>query len=283
MARQASSTQRRLIRTAVLFAFSTLVLLGFAPQAQAAKVGYSSYYRTVYYLAAPGETNDLRITSSTDSFLISDPNATLTTDKSCKLINSHTVSCSSKYAKLIYVKTNDLDDVVQVQPLTTAMIDCGLGTDTLVTPSPNVKPTGCEQVNPPPPAPVTPPTVTPPAPPLSIVQPVSTMTRRGSVPLTLSCSAEAGGACTGTLVFILLKNAKKSGVHTARRGAPNIIGREKIIVRRGKKRKVKVSMTGKGRRAVKRKKRLKVTAKLTVTQGGQTTTTTQRVTIKAPR
>jgi hypothetical protein len=281
VARQASSSQRRLIRTTVLFAFSTLVLFGLAPQAEAAKVGYSSYFRTVYYLASPGEVSDLRITSGADSVLLSDANATLTTDKSCKVIDSHNVSCYGKYVKLLYVKTGDLDDRVSLQPLTNAMVDCGLGADTLVTPSPNVKPVDCEQINPPaPPVPVTPPAVTPPAPPLSIVQPVSTMTQRGSVPLTLSCSATAGGSCTGTLVFIL---PKKAGVHAARRGAPNIIGRQRIIVRRGKKRRVKVSMTGKGRRTVRRNKRLKVTAKLRVTQNGKTTTTTQRVTIKAPR
>jgi hypothetical protein len=279
----ASSTHREFIRSTVLLAFSVIVLLGLAPQAHAAKVGYSSYYRTVYYLAAPGESNDLRITSGTDSFLVSDPKATLKTDKSCKPIDSHNVSCFSKYAKLIYVKTDDLDDSVSLQPLTSAMVDCGLGNDTLVTASPNVNPAGCEQINPPaPPVPVTPPTVTPPAPPLSIVQPVSTMTRRGNVPVTVSCSAEAGGACTGTLVFIL-PAAQKSGVHAARRGAPNIVGRERIIVRRGKKRQVKVSMTGKGRRAVKRRKRVKVNAKLTVTQNGRTTTSTQQLTIKAPR
>ena len=285
MARQASSTDRRLIRTAVMFAFSTLVLLGLAPQANAAAVGYNFFSRTLYYVGKTGEANNLTITSTADSFVFSDPGATINSGFGCKLVDVHGATCSSKYIKSIYVKTGDLDDTISISPLTTATVDCGTGTDKLLTPSPNVNPVGCELVNPPaaPTLPVTPPTVTPPAPPLSIVQPVSTMSRRGLVPLTLSCSAASSEPCTGTIVFILPKKAKQAGVHAARRGAPNIIGRERIVVRNGKKRRVKVSMTGKGRRAVKRSKRLKVTAKLQVTQGGQTTITTQQVTIKAPR
>jgi hypothetical protein len=278
----ASSIHRNLIRTTVLFAVSVLVLLGFVPRAHGAKVGYSSDYRTIYYLAQPGEANDVKLTSAPDAVLISDPKSTLSPDKGCVLIDSHNARCSGKFVNWLYVNTGDLDDAVSLQPLTAAFVDCGVGTDTLITPNPTVTPIKCEYVNPPAPVPVAPPTVTPVAPPLSIVQPVSTMTPRGNVPLTLSCSA-TGGDCVGTLVFILPKRVTKAGVHTARRGAPNIIGRERIIVRRGKKRRVKVSMTGKGRRTVRRNKRLKVTAKLRVTQNGQTTTTTQRVTIKAPR
>jgi hypothetical protein len=284
VAGNASTTQRNLIRTFILFALSTVVLLGLAPQANAATVGYNAYYRTIYYVAGPGEVNNVTVTATVDSFVISDPDVTLVSDKGCTLVNSHSVTCSGKVVSWLYVKTGDLDDTVSLQPLTTAMVDCGLGTDTLRTPSPNAKPAGCEYVNPPAATvPVTPPAVTPVPPPLSIVQPVATMTPGGSVPLTLDCSAAAEGPCTGTLVFILRPKASKSQVGASRRGAPNIVGREKITVDRGKKRKVKVSMTGKGRGMVKRRKRLKVTAKLQVKQAGQTTTSTQTLTIKAPR
>ena len=75
----------------------------------------------------------------------------------------------------------------------------------------------------------------------------------------------------------------KAQVGAARRGAPNILGREKLTVNNGKKRKVKISMTGKGRSMVKRSKKLKVTAKLKITQGGKTTASTQSLTIRAPR
>ena len=284
MAGNSSITQRKLIHTLVLFALSTIALLGLAPQANAATVGYNSHYRTIYYVAGPGEANNVTITATGTSFVISDPNVTLDPDNGCTLSDGHSAICSGSVVSWLYVRTGDLDDTVSLQPLTAAMVDCGVGTDTLRTPSPNAKPTGCEYVNPPPPtAPVTPPTVTPVPPPLSIVQPVATMTPSGSVPLTLSCSAAAEGPCTGTLVFVLRPKASKSQVGASRRGAPNIVGREKITVDRGKKRKVKVSMTGKGRGMVKRRKRLKVTAKLQVKQAGQTTTSTQALTIKAPR
>ena len=284
MAGNASTTQRNLIRTFIMFALSTVVLLGLAPPANAAKVGYSSYFRTVYYVAAPGEVNNVTIAPSANSFVISDPNVTLVPDNGCTLVDSHSAICSGNVVNWLYVKTGDLDDTVSLPALTAATVDCGVGTDTLRTPSPKAKPTGCEYVNPPAATvPVTPPAVAPVPPPLSIVQPVATMTPRGSVPLTLNCSAAAEGPCTGTLVFILRPKANKSQVGASRRGAPNIVGREKITVDRGKKRKVKVSMTGKGRGMVKRRKRLKVTAKLQVKQAGQTTNSTQTLTIKAPR
>jgi hypothetical protein len=62
-----------------------------------------------------------------------------------------------------------------------------------------------------------------------------------------------------------------------------ILGRERLSVDKGKKRKVKVSMTGKGRSMVQRRKKLKVTAKLVVNQGGKTHVSTTSLTIKAPR
>ena len=76
---------------------------------------------------------------------------------------------------------------------------------------------------------------------------------------------------------------KAGQVGAARRGAPNILGHEKITVARGKKRRVTISMTGKGRSMVKRSKKLKVTAKLKIKQNGKRTTTTQPLTIRAPR
>jgi hypothetical protein len=283
VAGNASTKQRNLIRTLILFALSTVVLMGFAPQASAATVGYSFFSRTLYYVAAPGEVNNVTIASTADSYYVSDPGATLKAQYGCKLIDAHSASCPSNYVRSLYVKTADLDDTISL-PTLTGTIDCGLGIDTLRTPDPTTKPTGCESVNPPPATtPVIPPTVAPVTPPLSIVQPVATMTPRGHVPLTLSCSETAEGACTGTLVFSLPPKAKKSQVGASRRGAPNIVGRQRITVDKGKKRKVKVSMTGKGRGMVKRRKRLKVTAKLQVKQAGKTTTTSQTLTIRAPR
>jgi hypothetical protein len=280
--RHASTTKQKGIRTAVLFAFSMLILLGIAPGARAAVVGY--YSGTLYYVASPGEVNNLTVTATADSILFSDPSATLKVYFGCTVIDIHGATCPSKYIKSLYLKTGDLDDTVSLQPLIATTLDCGEGTDVLRTPSPNAKPANCEYVNPPA-APVTPPAVVPVVPvvppPLSIERQVTTMTERGNVPLTLSCSADAASPCTGTLVLELPQKVKGQ-VGAARRGAPNILGREKLTVNKGQKRKVKISMTGKGRRMVKRRKKLHVTAKLVIKQDGKTTTTTQSLTIKAP-
>jgi hypothetical protein len=283
--RHASTTKQKGIRTAVLFAFSMLVLLGIAPGARAAAVGF--YSGTLYYVGSPGEVNNLTVTATADSILISDPSASLKAYFGCTVIDIHGATCPSKYVTSLYVKTGDLDDTVSLQPPIPAMLDCGEGTDVLRTPSTSVKQVNCEYVNPPyvnPPAtPTTPPAVIPVVPPpLSIERHVTTMTARGDVPLVVSCSADAASPCTGTLVLELPQKVKGQ-VGAARRGAPNILGREKLTVNNGKKRKVNISMTGRGRKMVKRRKKLHVTAKLVIKQGEKTTTTTQSLTIKAPR
>ena len=49
--------KNNLVRTAVLFGVSVVALLGAAPAADAATVGYSWWGSTAYYYAAPGEAN----------------------------------------------------------------------------------------------------------------------------------------------------------------------------------------------------------------------------------
>jgi hypothetical protein len=260
------------------------MLLAAAP-ARAATVGFYYWSGTVYYAAAPGEANNVTVSTGTNSYLISDPAATITAQYGCTLTDAHHATCSSAYVKGLYISTNDLDDSISLQSQTPAWVNCGTGTDSLNTPSTSVSPSGCELVNVPPASAPPPPAAapTPVLPPLSIGQPVATMTPKGSVPLTLTCSDSATDRCVGTLILELPKKATKSGVTTSRRGAPNILGKEKLSIAKGKKRKVKVAMTGKGRGMVKRRKKLRVTARLKIKQGGETTTTTQSLTINAPR
>jgi len=275
-----------LVRAAVLFGFSVFALLAAAPAAGAATVGYYWYGGVAYYSAAPGEANDLTVTQTTGSYVFSDPNATITAQYGCVATDAHHVTCASKYVKSLYVNTGDGNDKISFEPATaSAWIDCGAGTDSLNTPDPNTKPANCEYINAPaqsPVSPVSPPIISPPGP-LSIVQSVATMSQKGSVPLTISCSADASGSCTGTIILEVPANVKAGQVAAARRGAPNILGREKVAVRRGKKRRVTMSMTSKGRSMVKRNKNLKVTAKLKIKQNGKRTTTSQPLTIRTRR
>lgn len=270
-------------RTLAVLLVSIVALIA-APAANAATVGFDYHYGTLYFVAAPGETNNLTISGNSSGYQLSDSVATLSTQSGCTLVDAHHATCPGTYVKWLYVTTSDGDDTLSLQSMTWTFVDCGTGTDTLNTPNTAASVRNCELVNAPPAAPPaapTPPAVTPP--PLSIGQPAATMTQGGDVPLTLSCSATATSRCTGTIVLELPTKASKSEVGAARRGAPNILGKDKFSVAQGKKRKVSISMTGKGRGMVKRRGKLRVTAKLKVKQGGKTTVLTQSLTIKAPR
>lgn len=278
----ATSRSPRIVLFCTALAISVLSLAMTAP-ARASTVGLAYWSSALYYVAGPGEANSLTVSSTTTSYAISDPGATITAQYGCTVTDAHHASCPAQSVKWLYLKTDDLDDTVTLLSLTSTSLDCGAGTDSLNTPNPNAKPVNCEYINAPATTPVTQP-VKPPnpaAPPLSLGQSVATMTQGGSVPLTLSCSA--GSRCIGTLLLVLPKKAKSSGATASRRGAPNILGREKLSIAQGKKRRVNVSMTAKGRRMVKRHRHLTVTAKLKVKQDGKTNTTTQSLRIKAPR
>jgi hypothetical protein len=264
----------------------SIVALFAAPAANAATVGFNYYYGTLYYIAGNGETNNVTISGDASGYQLSDTGATLTAQYGCTVSDAHHATCAGTYVHWLYVASGDGDDTLSLQSMTAAYVDCGTGTDTLNTPNTSAKVSNCELVNAPaattpPPTPPAPPAVTPPV--LSIGQPVTTMTQAGEVPLTLACSATAASGCTGTIVFELPKNVSKSDVSISRRGAPNILGKDKFSVAEGKRRQVHISMTGRGRGLVKRRGRLRVTAKLRVEQGGKTTTSTQILTIKAPR
>jgi hypothetical protein len=262
----------------------SIVALFAAPAANAATVGFDYHYGTLYYVAAAGETNNVTISGNSSGYQLSDSVATLSTQSGCTLVDAHHATCPGTYVKWLYVTTSDGDDTLSLQSMTWTFVDCGTGTDTLNTPNTAANVRNCELVNAPPAAPPaapTPPAVTPP--PLSIGQPAATMSQGGDVPLTLSCAATATSPCTGTIVFELPTKASKREVGAARRGAPNILGKDKFSVAQGKKRKVSISMTSKGRGMVKRRGKLRVTAKLKVKQSGKTTVLTQSLTIKAPR
>jgi hypothetical protein len=264
----------------------SLVALFAAPAANAATVGFDYYHGTLYYLAAAGETNNLTITGNSSGYQVSDSGATLSGQYGCTLVDAHYATCPGQYVKWLYVKTSDGDDTLSLQTTTWAWVDCGTGTDKLDTPNTTANVVNCELVNAPPPATTPPPAPTPPAvtpAPLAIGRSEATMTQHGDVPLTLSCASTATSPCSGTIVLVLPKRAKTSGVSMSRRGAPNILGKDKFSVAQGKRGKVHISMTGRGRGLVKRRGRLRVTAKLKVKQGGKTTTSTQTLTIKAPR
>jgi hypothetical protein len=269
------------IRVLALLVMTAAMLLVAAP-ARAATVGF--WYGSLYYVAGPGEGNNLTVSGDSSGYQVSDTAANLTASFGCSLVDLHHASCAGTYVKWLYLKTSDGDDTLSLQSMTPGYVDCGTGTDTLSTPNTTAKVVNCESVNAPataPPSVPTPPAPTPPL--LSIAQPVATMTTGGDVPLTLACSATAASPCTGTIVFKLPTKASKSDVGMSRRGAPNILGKDKFSIAQGKKRKVKVSMNGKGRGMVTRRTKLRVTATLKVKQGGKTTTSTQSLTIKAPR
>jgi hypothetical protein len=262
-----------------------------SPTARAATVGVDQNHGTVYYVAGTGEANSVTVSLGSGSYAISDPGATINAQTGCSLTDSHHASCAVTGVKWIYVSSADLDDVITLQAPTPAWVDCGQGSDSVTSATAMNEylwTANCELVNAPPPV-AAPPTSSPgaslpAAPPLVIQNPVATMTSAGSVPIPLSCASSAGADCTGTIIFELPPTrASGSSVTTSRRGAPNILGKKEISLARGKKKRVTVSMTSRGRGLVKRHRRLRVTARIELKQGGVVTTSTQTLTIRAPR
>jgi hypothetical protein len=273
------------IRLLALLVVMAATLFAAAP-ARATTVGFSFWSGTLYYFASSGQANDVTISGDSSGYTVTDTAANLTASYGCTLKSANQATCLGSYVKSLYVNTGDGDDKLSLQSMTSSYVNCGTGTDTLNTPNTTAKVSYCELVNAPAAIPPATPAPTPPVaplPPLAIGQETARMTQGGDVPLTLNCAATAASRCTGTIVFELPKKAKSSGVTASRRGAPNILGKDRFSVAQGKRRKVKISMTSKGRGMVKRRKRLRVTAKLKVKQGGKTRTTTQSLTIKAPR
>jgi hypothetical protein len=78
--------------------------------------------------------------------------------------------------------------------------------------------------------------------------------------------------------------AGKAGAGAGRRKAkPVRLGRSSFKVKTGKRGKVRVKLTRKGLRLLKRQKRIKATVKITVTRSGLSAKKTVRVTLKAPK
>ena len=273
-----------------LFVISVVAaLLVVVPTASAATVGVNTYYKTLYYMAGTGETNNVSVSLASGTFTVSDPVANITAQYGgCTVSDAHHVTCPSTYVKWIYVSTSDLDDTVAIQTATPATVNCGTGTDSVtsvVTSSDYLAPSNCESVNAPaaapPPAPPAPPVLSAP---LLIGKTSATMSPAGKVSLPLSCDQAASGDCTGTLVIKLAHStAGKSDVTASRRGAPNILGRKEISLAKGKKKNVNVSMSSRGRGFVTRHRRVRTTVVIKLQQGGKVSTSSQALTIKAPR
>ena len=276
-------------RIAVAFFFAFAVLLAIAPSSRAASVGVDGWHQTVYYVAAPGEANNVTISLASGQYTISDPGVNITAQSGCTLADSHHASCGSTGVKWIYVSAGDLNDIVALQAPTPAYVNCGTGTDSVtsaVTAGQYLWQMYCESVNAPPAA-SPPPAPAPPAPtpaaPLAIEGTVTTMTTGGSVPVSLGCSASATENCTGTLVLELpAKAASGRSALASRRGAPNILGKKEISLVKGRKRQVHVAMTSRARGLVKRKRRLQVRAVIKLKNGGTVSTSSQALTIRAP-
>jgi hypothetical protein len=110
------------------------------------------------------------------------------------------------------------------------------------------------------------------------------MSQDGKVSLPLSCDQGASTDCTGTIVIkVAGASAGKSDVTASRRGAPNILGRKEISLAKGKKKNVSVSMSSRGRGFVTRHRRVRTTVVIQLKQGGTMSTSSQALTIKAPR
>ena len=109
------------------------------------------------------------------------------------------------------------------------------------------------------------------------------VTRRGTAPIQVSCPADAGEGCRGTITIRLseppARGARALISRCARGCRP--LGSAKYEARAGKKVRVRVKIASVGRRLLARRKALRVTVVATSVSGGNTTTTTLTTTLKA--
>jgi Ca2+-binding RTX toxin-like protein len=111
-----------MLRALTIFAVLTIFALvppGLA-NASTASVGAAVYFTgadAVRYLADPGETNDVTITSVSGGLRITDLGATISAGSGCTPVDVHEVTCSSSIDELLEVELGDQDDVLTLTAL----------------------------------------------------------------------------------------------------------------------------------------------------------------------
>lgn len=153
-------------------------------------------------------------------------------------------------------------DTVEADPLDVVNADCeNVSVATYVPPTPPPPPPASD---PPPadPVPADPPPVSPPAPPAppvvvpALVAPTIPsaplrLTSTGVLPVTVGCPTTAVGGCSGYLLIELARPAKSASA--ARRGRPALARKRRFTVRRGRSAVIKVKVSRRGRKQLRRR------------------------------
>jgi Ca2+-binding RTX toxin-like protein len=114
------------MRRAALLA--ALVLLAGAPAANAATARISLTSATVDYVAARGETNDLRASITGTTITLVDPGATIGVAQGCASVDAHTVTCGGT---ALSAALADGDDRATAAGALPARLEGGDGADAL--------------------------------------------------------------------------------------------------------------------------------------------------------
>jgi hypothetical protein len=105
----------RTLISAIVSAFAVIAAaLAQSPPASAATVTTRSDrdgFAAIYYVAAPGERNDVSVAyGDGETMTISDAGAVITTSRRCRSIDSHTAVCGAVFS--VHIAVGDLDDRV---------------------------------------------------------------------------------------------------------------------------------------------------------------------------
>jgi Ca2+-binding RTX toxin-like protein len=122
---------RRAERLAIGLAVATASLV--APSLATAGVAHIEY-GTLFYVADPGEKNDVLITTSGNEFIVDDrgPSAWARPGVGCRSISRKLVACTATDVTSAIVQVGDRNDRVQADVTPQVVLEGGTGNDTLI-------------------------------------------------------------------------------------------------------------------------------------------------------
>lgn len=253
-----------------------------APHAHASTAAV--HHGVLEYSAAPGEANNVELSSQFGFVVLKDTGVTTVevSGRACDAHGSQTVYCKARDVKSVVLELGDGDDTLAGAAVAPALqVVCGAGFDTVDAAHSDGVAADCETVPgradaPPVEEPIVP---TPGArAPMEISDAPVTVDAKGRVPIEVACPAEAPRGCAGR-VTLALPPAAKPGHGVKAAAAAQVLGRSRPFkVAAGKTKVVRVGLSRRSARIIKRrgggKRRVKlaVTVEVRSATGVQTTT-----------
>jgi hypothetical protein len=244
------------------------------------------HHGVLEYTAAPGEANRIELSSQYGYVVLKDTGVATVevSGRACDAHGTQTVYCKARDVRSVVLELGDGDDTLSGAAVAPALqVVCGAGFDTVDAADSEGVAADCETVpgrGEPPPVP--PPVEEPiePTPgaraPMEISDAPVTVDAQGRVPIEVACPAESTSGCAGR-VTLALPSAAKPGAKAAAKA--QLLGRSRPFkVAAGKTKVVRVGLSRRSARIIKRRGRGRKRVKLAVTVEVRSATGTQAAT-----